>query len=41
MNSNKESLKRILKKYNLKAKKRFGQNFLHDKNIINQIVELH
>ena len=39
MNSNNESLKRILKKYNLKAKKRFGQNFLHDKNIINQIVK--
>ena len=38
MNNN-ESLKRILKKYNLKAKKRFGQNFLHDKNIINQIVK--
>tara|TARA_B100000035_G_scaffold165212_1_gene140864 strand:+ start:396 stop:1229 length:834 start_codon:yes stop_codon:yes gene_type:complete len=39
MNNNNESLKRILKKYNLKAKKRFGQNFLHDKNIINQIVK--
>ena len=39
MNSNNESLKRILKKYKLKAKKRFGQNFLHDKNIINEIVK--
>ena len=34
-----DSLKYILKKYNLNAKKRFGQNFLHDKNIINHIVK--
>ena len=39
MNSNNDTLKNILKKYDLKAKKKFGQNFLHDKNIINQIVK--
>ncbi len=38
MNSGNDTLKNILKKYDLKAKKKFGQNFLHDKNIINQIV---
>ena len=39
MNNSHDTLKNILKKYDLKAKKKFGQNFLHDKNIINQIVE--
>ena len=39
MNSSNDTLKNILKKYDLKAKKKFGQNFLHDKNIINQIVK--
>ena len=39
MNSGNDTLRNILKKYNLKAKKKFGQNFLHDKNIINQIVK--
>lgn len=29
----------ILRKYNLKAKKSFGQNFLIDANIINRIIE--
>ena len=38
MNSNNESLKRILKKYNLKAKKRFGQNFLTDQSVLERIV---
>ncbi len=32
------SLKEILKKHQIKAKKRLGQNFLHDKNILRQIV---
>ena len=39
MNSSNDTLKNILNKYDLKAKKKFGQNFLHDKNIINQIVK--
>jgi len=39
MNNSHDTLKNILKKYDLKAKKKFGQNFLHDKNVINQIVE--
>ena len=39
MNNNNFTLKNILKNYDLKAKKKFGQNFLHDKNIINQIVK--
>ena len=39
MNNSNDTLKNILKKYDLKAKKKFGQNFLHDKNIINQIVK--
>ena len=39
MNNNHVTLKNILKYYDLKAKKKFGQNFLHDKNIINQIVK--
>ena len=38
MNNSNDTLKNILKKYDLKAKKKFDQNFLHDKNIINQIV---
>ena len=33
------SLKKILIHNNISAKKRFGQNFLHDKNIINQIIK--
>ena len=39
MNSKNDTLKNILEKYDVKAKKKFGQNFLHDKNIINQIVK--
>jgi len=34
-----ESLGKILLNNNISAKKKFGQNFLHDKNIINQIVK--
>ena len=30
--------KEILSKYDLQAKKRFGQNFLIDSNIVNKIV---
>ena len=33
------SLKQILVDNKISAKKRFGQNFLHDKNIIRQIVK--
>ena len=33
-----ESLGKVLLNNNISAKKKFGQNFLHDKNIINQIV---
>ena len=32
------SLSEIIKEYNLKPKKKLGQNFLHDKNIISSIV---
>ena len=32
------SLKQIIKEYNLKPKKKLGQNFLHDKNIISSII---
>ena len=32
------SLRGILKEYNLKPKKKLGQNFLHDKNIISLII---
>ena len=39
MNNKNVTLKNILKNYDLKAKKKFGQNFLHDKNVINQIVK--
>ena len=35
---NNNSLKQILVDNQINAKKRFGQNFLHDKNIIRQIV---
>ena len=35
---NNNSLKQILVDNQISAKKRFGQNFLHDKNIIRQIV---
>ena len=34
-----ESLGKVLLNNNISAKKKFGQNFLHDKNIINQIVK--
>ena len=34
-----KSLGKILLDNNISAKKKFGQNFLHDKNIINQIVK--
>jgi 16S rRNA (adenine1518-N6/adenine1519-N6)-dimethyltransferase len=33
------SLKEVIKKYNLKPKKKLGQNFLHDKNIISSIIK--
>ena len=36
---NNNSLKQILVDNQISAKKRFGQNFLHDKNIIRQIVK--
>ena len=39
MNTLKET-KSILNKYGLKANKRFGQNFLVDDNILNNIVEV-
>ena len=32
------SLREIIKKYNIKPKKKLGQNFLHDKNIISSII---
>tara|TARA_B100001769_G_scaffold80699_1_gene61206 strand:- start:136 stop:990 length:855 start_codon:yes stop_codon:yes gene_type:complete len=32
------SLRKIIKEYNLKPKKKLGQNFLHDKNIISSII---
>ena len=32
------TLKEIIKEYNLKPKKKLGQNFLHDKNIISSII---
>ncbi len=32
------SLRDIIKKYNLRPKKKLGQNFLHDKNIISSII---
>ena len=32
------SLKYIIKEYNLSPKKKLGQNFLHDKNIISSII---
>ena len=37
---NNNSLKQILADNQISAKKRFGQNFLHDKNIIRQIVRV-
>ena len=37
---NNNSLKQILVDNQISAKKRFGQNFLHDKNIIRQIVRV-
>ncbi len=33
------SLKEVIKEYNLKPKKKLGQNFLHDKNIISSIIK--
>ncbi len=33
------SLREIIKKYNIKPKKKLGQNFLHDKNIISSIIK--
>lgn len=39
MIANLNETKRILAKYELQAKKKFGQNFLIDGNIINRIVE--
>ena len=32
------SLREIIKEYNIKPKKKLGQNFLHDKNIISSII---
>ena len=32
------SLKEVIQEYNLKPKKKLGQNFLHDKNIISSII---
>ena len=32
------SLKEIINEYNIKPKKKLGQNFLHDKNIISSII---
>tara|TARA_B100001741_G_scaffold275268_1_gene245463 strand:+ start:185 stop:1030 length:846 start_codon:yes stop_codon:yes gene_type:complete len=32
------SLREVIKEYNLKPKKKLGQNFLHDKNIISLII---
>ena len=32
------SLREIIKEYNIKTKKKLGQNFLHDKNIISSII---
>ena len=34
-----ESLGKVLLNNNISAKKKFGQNFLHAKNIVNQIVK--
>lgn len=39
LTSSLDDTKYILKKYNIKANKRLGQNFLVDDNIINNIVE--
>ena len=39
LTSSLDDTKYILKKYNLKANKRLGQNFLVDDNIINNIIE--
>ena len=33
------SLREIIKEYNIKPKKKLGQNFLHDKNIISSIIK--
>ena len=38
-NKDYESLGKTLINHNISAKKKFGQNFLHDKNIIKQIVK--
>ena len=32
------SLREIIKEHNIKPKKKLGQNFLHDKNIISSII---
>ena len=39
MIANLNETKKILAKYDLQAKKKFGQNFLIDSNIINKIIE--
>lgn len=36
---NKEKVKQILEQYNTIAKKKFGQNFLHDENVLEKIVK--
>lgn len=36
---NKETVKKILSEYNTFAKKKFGQNFLHDENVLEKIVK--
>ena len=38
-NKDYESLGKTLLDNNISAKKKFGQNFLHDKNIIKRIVK--
>ena len=35
---NENSLREIIKEYNIRPKKKLGQNFLHDKNIISSII---
>lgn len=35
---NRETVKKILEQYNTFAKKKFGQNFLHDENVLEKIV---
>lgn len=36
---NRETVKKILEQYNTFAKKKFGQNFLHDENVLEKIVK--